>query len=80
MYYINTQKQELGPAKTYKHTLLDEKSFVDIYRCHMAATSCVFVYEDHRKLPTLYWLPKLKKDPISHVLLLTLANVLLLSC
>ena len=63
MYYINTLKQELGPAKTYKHTLLDEKSVVDRYRCHMAAKSCVLVNEDHSKLLTLYWLPKLQKRP-----------------
>ena len=37
----------------------------------MAAKFGVFVDEDHSKLPTLYWLPKFQKDPISHVLLLT---------
>ena len=29
----------------------------------MAATFGVFVAEDHRKLPTIYWLPKLHKRP-----------------
>ena len=48
-----------------------------IHRCHMAAKFGVFVDEDHHsKLPTLYFI----KDPISHVLLLTLAQVLLPSC
>ena len=63
MYYINTQKQELSTAKTYEHNRLDETSFVDKHRCHMAAKFSVFVGEDHRKLPTLYWLPKLHKRP-----------------
>ena len=42
----------------------------------------VFVDEDHSKLSTLYWLPKLhKRHTIIHVLLLILAHVLiLLSC
>ena len=30
---------------------------------HMAAKFGVFVDEDHSKLPTLYWLPKLHKRP-----------------
>ena len=63
MYYINTQKQELGTAKTYEHNFLDEKSVVDRHLCHMTAKFCVFVVEDHSKLPTLYWLPKLRKIP-----------------
>ena len=29
----------------------------------MAAKFGVFVDEDHRKLPTIYWLPKLHKRP-----------------
>ena len=40
----------------------------------------VFVEENHGKLPTLYWLPKLRKKPLNHVLLLILVHVLLLSC
>ena len=78
MYYINTIKQELGTAKIYEHNLLDEKYVVDRHRCHMAAKFGVFVYEDQSKLPTLNWLPKLYY-PISYVLMLTLAHVLLLS-
>ena len=41
--------------------MLDETSFVDKQRCHMAARFCVFVDEDHSKLPMLYWFPKLQK-------------------
>ena len=60
-YYINIQKQELSTAKTYEHNRLDETSIVDRHRCHMAAKFGLFVDEDHSKLPTLYWLPKLHK-------------------
>ena len=31
--------------------------------CHMAAKFGLYVDEDHSKLPTLYWLPKLHKRP-----------------
>ena len=62
-YYINTLKQELSTAKTYEHIRLDEASIVDRHRCHKAAKFRLFVDEDHSKLPTLYWLPKLHKRP-----------------
>ena len=42
---------------------LDEMSIVDMHRCQMAAKLGLFVDEDHSKLPTLYWLPKLHKRP-----------------
>ena len=58
---INTLKQELSTAMTYEHNLREGKSVVDRHRCHMAAKFGVFVDEDHSKLPTLYWLPKLHK-------------------
>ena len=63
MYYIDTLKQELSTAKTYEHNRLDKTSIVDRHRCHMAAKFGLFVDEDHSKLPTLYWLPKLHKRP-----------------
>ena len=56
-----TLKQELSTAKTYEHNRLDETSIVDRHRCHMAVKFELFVDEDHSKLPTLYWLPKLHK-------------------
>ena len=62
-YDINTLKQELSTAKTYEHNRLDETSIVDRHRCHMAAKFGLFVDEDHGKLSTLYWLPKLHKQP-----------------
>ena len=43
--------------------MLDETSIVDRHQCHMAAKFGLFVDEDHNKLPTLYWLPKLHKRP-----------------
>ena len=43
--------------------MLDETSIVDRHQCHMAAKFGLFVDEDHSKLPTLYWLPKLHKRP-----------------
>ena len=60
---MNTLKQELSTAKTYEHNRLDETSIVDRHRCHMAVKFGLFVDEDHSKLPTLYWLPKLYKRP-----------------
>ena len=50
-------------SKTYEHNRLDETSIVDRHQCHMAAKFDLFVDEDHSKLPTLYWLPKLHKRP-----------------
>ena len=46
-------------------TTLDDAqtSIVDRHRCHIAAKFGLFVDEDHSKLPTLYWLPKLHKRP-----------------
>ena len=48
-------------AKTYEHNLLEEKSVVERHRCIMASKFGVFVDEDHSKLPSFYWLPKLHK-------------------
>ena len=79
-YYINTLKQELSTAKTYEHTRLDETPIVDRHRCHMAVKFGLFVDEDHSKFPTLYWLPKLHKQPYKSRLLLILVHVQLLSC
>ena len=62
-YYIYTLKQNLSTAKTYEHNRLDETSIVDRHRSHIATKFGLFVDEDHGKLPTLYWLPKLHKRP-----------------
>ena len=60
---MNTLKQERSTAKTYEHNRIDETPIVDRHRCHMEAKFRLFVDEDHSKLPTLYWLPKLHKRP-----------------
>ena len=74
---------ELSTAKTYEH----ETSIVDRHRCHMAAKFGLFVDEDHGKLPTLYWLPKLHKRPYksrfianSSACTMTELSILLTSC
>ena len=60
--------------------MLDEKSVIDRHKCHMAAKFGVFVDENHNKIPTMYWLLKLHKKPINHVVLLILGHIILLSC
>ena len=79
MYYINTIKKKLSTAKTYEHNRLDETSIVDRHRCHMAANFGVFVDEDHSKLTTYTGYLNFINGPISHVLLLILVHVQLLS-
>ena len=46
----------------------------------MAAKFELFVDEDHSKLPTIYWLPKLHKRPYESRFMVILVHVLLLSC
>ena len=75
MYYITTLKAELSTAKTYEHNRLDETSVVDRHRCNMSAKFGLLSDEDHSKLPTLYWLPKLHKRPYKSRLLLILVMV-----
>ena len=77
---MNTLKQELSTPKTYEQNRLCETSIVDRHRFRIAAKSGLFVDEDHSKLHTLYWLPKLHKGPINRVLLLILVHVQQLSC
>ena len=73
--------KNLALPKTYEHNRPDYTSIVDRHRCHIVAKYGLFVDEDHSKLPTLYWLPKLYKQPYkSRVLLLILVHVQLLSC
>ena len=40
----------------------------------------LFVDEDHSKIPTLYWLPKLHKWPYKSRFIASLVHVQLLSC
>ena len=65
LYYINTLKREL--VDTYVHKLqpsLSERVIVDGHGCHTALVFGVKAKENQDKVPTLYWLPKLHKNPI----------------
>ena len=44
--------------------MIQETSVVDRHQCNIAAKFSVFVDDDHSKLPTLYWLPKLHKKTL----------------
>ncbi|MCU7801043.1 MAG: hypothetical protein KZQ70_13125, partial [gamma proteobacterium symbiont of Lucinoma myriamae] len=55
-------KQELGSTNTYINTSIDEKSIVDEHRQHTAKFD-VSIKMNQDRLPTLYWLPKLHKNP-----------------
>ena len=64
MYYINTLKRELVDTNAYKlQPSLSERVIVDGHGCHTALHFGVKAKENHDKVPTLYWLPKLHKNP-----------------
>ena len=63
MHYINTLKQELSCTRAYEQISEKEKSVINNYIFHNATCFAVSVNEDHEKLPTFYWLPKLHKQP-----------------
>ena len=60
MYYI---KQELGSAKTYAHSLLDERSDIDRHWPHMFAKLGVTAFVDENQDRCPKWNPKLHKRP-----------------
>ena len=71
MYYINTLKCELGDTNAYKlQPSLSERVIVDGHGCHTALNFGVKAKENQDKVPTLYWLSKLHKNPIKQDLLL----------
>ena len=75
MYNINTLKRELVVTNDYKlQPSLSERVIVDGHGCHTALNFGVKAKENQDKVPTLYWLPKLKK-PIKQDLLLILGLV-----
>ena len=83
MYYINSLKQEPFSAKTYEHTLPDERYMyiVDRHLCHLTDKFSVFVDEFHINFPTLYLLLKLHNRPNNARLMANSSvHVLLLSC
>ena len=64
MYYINTLKRELVDTYAYKlQPSLSERVIVDGHGCHSALHVGVKAKENQDKVPTLYWLPKLHKNP-----------------
>ena len=76
LHYINTLKPELVDTNAYKlQPSLREKVIVDGHGCHTALHFGVKAKENQDKVPTLYWLPKLHKNPIKHDLLLILVLV-----
>ena len=62
--YINTLKPELIDTNAYKlQPSLSEGVIVDGHGCHTALHFGVKAKENQDKVPTLYWLPKLHKNP-----------------
>ena len=55
---------------------LSESVIVDGHGCHTALHFGVKAKENQDKVPTLYWLPKLHKNPINQDLLLRVILVL----
>ena len=54
---------------------LSDRVIVDGHRCHTALHFGVKAKENQDRVPTLYWLPKLHKNPIKQDLLLILVLV-----
>ena len=64
LYYINTLKRELVFTNAYKlQPSLSERMIVDGHGCHTDPHFGVKAKENQDKVPTLYWLPKLDKNP-----------------
>ena len=65
MYYINTLKRELVDTNAYKlQPSLSERVIVEGHGCHTALHFGVKAKENQDKVPMLYLLPKLHKNPI----------------
>ena len=76
MYYINTLKRELVNTNAYKlQPSLSERVIVDRHCYHTALHFGVKAKENQDKVPTLYRLPKLHKNPIKQDLFLILVFV-----
>ena len=74
--YLNVDKRELVDTNAYKLLpSLRERVIVDGHGCHTALHFGVKAKENQDKVPTLYWLPKLHKNPIKQDLLLILVLV-----
>ena len=75
--YINTLKRELVDANAYKlQPSLSERVIAGGHGYHTALHFLVKAKEDQKdEVPSLYWLPKLHKNPIRQALLLILVLV-----
>ena len=62
LHYINTLKQERGGTRTYQETDSDEISVVNAHLNELPVKFSVCVNEGQDKLPTMYWLLKLRKN------------------
>ena len=63
LHYIYTLKQELNGTKAYKETSIDEKSVVYSHSNERPNKFAVEVKVRQDRLPTMYYLPKLHKQP-----------------
>ena len=69
-------ERELVDTNAYKlQPSLSERVIVDGHGCHTALHFGVKAKENQDKVPTLYWLPKLHKNPIKQDLLQILVLV-----
>ena len=76
MYFIDTLKRELFDTNAYKlQASLSEKVVVDGHGCHTDLYFGVKAKVNRDTVPTLYWLPKLHKNPIKQDLSLILVLV-----
>ena len=63
--YTNTLKREIVVTSAYKlQPSLSERVVDDGQGCHTSLYFGVKANENQDKVPTLYWLPKLHKNPI----------------
>ena len=60
LHYINTLKQEPRYHKAYGETSAEEKYVVNSHLTELPHKFSVCVKERHDKVPTMYWLPKLR--------------------
>ena len=75
LYFINALKRELVDTYAYKMPSLSERVIVNGHGCHTALQFGVKAKENQDKVPTLYWLHKLHKNPIKQNLFLILVFI-----
>ena len=63
LHYINTLEQELYGTMANEETSTNEKSVINSHSNELPYKFAVNVKERQDKLPTMHWLPKLRKRP-----------------